>query len=103
MEPGSCSFVLLLIGRVLRRPSGMVSCWRTRARELATLLDAEFRSKPLEHWKQVLDSARITYGLIQTPQEAAQDPQLHANGIVVPIADAGAGLDFTVGSPGSVY
>jgi crotonobetainyl-CoA:carnitine CoA-transferase CaiB-like acyl-CoA transferase len=72
-------------------------------RELAALLDAEFRSKPLEHWKQVLDAARITYGLIQTPQEASQDPQLRANGIVVPISDAGDGLDFTVGSPVSVY
>jgi crotonobetainyl-CoA:carnitine CoA-transferase CaiB-like acyl-CoA transferase len=72
-------------------------------RELAALLDAEFRSQPLEHWKQVLGAARVTYGLIQTPQEAAQDPQLHANGIVVPIADVGDGLAFTVDSPLSVY
>jgi crotonobetainyl-CoA:carnitine CoA-transferase CaiB-like acyl-CoA transferase len=70
---------------------------------LAAILDAEFRSKPLEHWKQVLDAARVTYGLIQSPQEAAQDPQLHANGIVVPISDVGDGLDFTVGNPVSVY
>jgi len=75
----------------------------TSGRELAVLLDTEFRSKPLEHWKQVLDEARITYGLIQTPQEAAQDPQLQANGIVVPIADVDDGPAFTVGSPVSVY
>src|SRR5271168_2772816 len=72
-------------------------------RELADLLDAEFRLKPLEHWKQVLDAAHITYGLIQSPQQAAQDPQLRANGIVAPIEDAGDGLDFTVGNPVSVY
>src|SRR5271156_3386149 len=35
---------------------------------LAAILDAEFRSKPLEHWKQVLDAARVTYGLIQSRQ-----------------------------------
>ena len=73
------------------------------SRELATLLDAEFRSKPLEHWKEVLDAARITYGLIQTPFEAAWDPQLHANGIVIPINGTGEDLPFTVGSPLSVY
>ena len=35
--------------------------------ELAELLDTEFRSQPLAHWKEVLDQARITYGVIQTP------------------------------------
>jgi len=73
------------------------------AGELATLLDAKFRSKPLEEWKKVLDEARITYGLIQTPQEAAQDPQFRANEIYVPIDGVGDGLELTVGSPVSVY
>ena len=33
----------------------------------------------------MLDRARITYGVIQTPEEAADDPQLRANDIVVPL------------------
>ena len=36
------------------------------AAELADLLDAEFRAQPLAHWKEVLDAARIPYGVIQT-------------------------------------
>jgi formyl-CoA transferase len=52
---------------------------------LTALLDAAFRSQPLDHWKEVLDGARITYGVIQTPEETARDPQLHANEIAVPL------------------
>lgn len=66
--------------------------------ELAEVLDAEFRSQPLAHWKVVLDGARVTYGVIQTPEEAAEDPQLLAAGIVVPIEGA-ENLDYTVNNP----
>jgi len=66
--------------------------------ELAAVLDAEFRSQPLAHWKQVLDKARIPYGVIQTPEEAAQDPQLRANDIVVPIEGA-RDVEYTVNNP----
>jgi len=68
------------------------------AAELAALLDAEFRSQPLAHWKEVLNMARIPYGIIQTPEEAAEDPQLRAAGIVVPIEGA-ADLEYTVNNP----
>lgn len=68
------------------------------AGELAKTLDDEFRSRPLSHWKDALDAARIPYGVIQTPEEAAHDPQLRAAGIVVPIEDA-PDLDYTVNNP----
>ena len=68
------------------------------AAELAELLDAEFRTHPFTLWKEVLDQARITYGVIQTPEEAADDPQLRANDIVVPIEGA-KDLDYTVNNP----
>ena len=68
------------------------------AGELAALLDTEFRSQPLAHWEQVLDEARIPYGVIQTPEEAAEDPQLRAANIVVPIEGA-ADLEYTVNNP----
>src|SRR6201997_1259910 len=68
------------------------------AGELAALLDSEFRSQPLAHWKEVLDAARIPYGIIQTPEEAAQDPQLRAAEIVVPIEGA-TDLEYTVNNP----
>jgi crotonobetainyl-CoA:carnitine CoA-transferase CaiB-like acyl-CoA transferase len=68
------------------------------AAALAELLDAEFRSQPLSHWKQVLDQARVTYSLIQTPEQAAKDPQLRANDIVVPLQGDDE-LKFTISSP----
>ncbi len=65
---------------------------------MADLLDAEFRSQPLAHWKEVLDAARLPYGVIQTPEEAAADPQLRAADIVVPIEGA-RDLEYTVNNP----
>jgi crotonobetainyl-CoA:carnitine CoA-transferase CaiB-like acyl-CoA transferase len=68
------------------------------AAELADLLDTEFRAQPLAHWEEVLDEARIPYGVIQTPEEAAEDEQLRAADIVVPIEGA-ADLEYTVNNP----
>ncbi|AGB22064.1 putative acyl-CoA transferase/carnitine dehydratase [Mycobacterium sp. JS623] len=68
------------------------------ASQLAHLLDAEFRKQPLAHWKKVLDEARIPYGVVKTPEEAAKDPQLRAANIVVPIEGA-RDLEFTVNNP----
>jgi crotonobetainyl-CoA:carnitine CoA-transferase CaiB-like acyl-CoA transferase len=52
---------------------------------LTALLEDAFSSQPLAHWKRLFDEQRITYGVIQTPEEAANDPQLRANDIVVPL------------------
>jgi crotonobetainyl-CoA:carnitine CoA-transferase CaiB-like acyl-CoA transferase len=65
---------------------------------ITALLDAAFRSQPLEHWMEALDRARITYGLIQTPEETAHDPQLRANDIVVPLQGAEE-VTETISSP----
>jgi formyl-CoA transferase len=66
--------------------------------ELAGVLEAEFTSQPLSHWKEVLDGARIPYGVIQSAAEAAEDPQLRAAEIVVPIEGA-TDLEYTVNNP----
>ncbi|MFF3562790.1 CaiB/BaiF CoA transferase family protein [Streptomyces sp. NPDC002574] len=68
------------------------------AADLARLLDEAFCSRPFADWKDALARERINYSLIQTPEEAAQDPQLRANDIVVPIEGV-TGLDHTVNSP----
>ncbi|MET8637850.1 CaiB/BaiF CoA transferase family protein [Streptomyces sp. NPDC004096] len=65
---------------------------------LTELLDAEFRSQPFAHWKDALNRERITYSLIQTPEEAAQDPQLRPNDIVVPLEGV-SDLQETINSP----
>ena len=66
--------------------------------ELAGLLEAEFKTQPLARWKEALDGARIPYGVIQTAAEAAEDPQLRAADIVVPIEGA-RDLEYTVNNP----
>jgi crotonobetainyl-CoA:carnitine CoA-transferase CaiB-like acyl-CoA transferase len=66
--------------------------------ELTELLDATFGSQPLAHWQDVLERARITCALIQTPEEAADDPQLRANDIVVRL-HGDESLKETIGSP----
>jgi crotonobetainyl-CoA:carnitine CoA-transferase CaiB-like acyl-CoA transferase len=62
------------------------------------VLEAEFRSQPLAHWQPDLDKARVPYGVVQTPEEAAEDPQLRASGIVVPIEGA-TDVEYTVNNP----
>jgi crotonobetainyl-CoA:carnitine CoA-transferase CaiB-like acyl-CoA transferase len=68
------------------------------SRALTELLDAAFRAQPLAHWKQVLDRAHVTYGVIQTAEEAVEDPQLRANDIVVPLRGDDQ-LEETISSP----
>jgi crotonobetainyl-CoA:carnitine CoA-transferase CaiB-like acyl-CoA transferase len=70
----------------------------TNSAVLTGLLDAEFRSRPLAQWKEVLDRERITYSVIQTPEETAKDPQLRANDIIVPLKGV-SGLEYTINSP----
>jgi crotonobetainyl-CoA:carnitine CoA-transferase CaiB-like acyl-CoA transferase len=65
---------------------------------LTGLLDAEFRSRPLAYWQEVLGREHITYSVIQTPEEAVKDPQLRANDIVVPIQGVSE-LEYTINSP----
>jgi crotonobetainyl-CoA:carnitine CoA-transferase CaiB-like acyl-CoA transferase len=68
------------------------------AAELAAVLEDALGAQPLTHWEKVLDEARIPYGVIKTPEEAAADPQLRAANIVVPIEGA-ADLEYTVNNP----
>jgi crotonobetainyl-CoA:carnitine CoA-transferase CaiB-like acyl-CoA transferase len=69
---------------------------------LVTELDRVFGAHPLEHWRKVLDEARLPYGVVQIPEEIVKDPQLYANDIVVPIVHDGATPRYTVNSPVTV-
>jgi crotonobetainyl-CoA:carnitine CoA-transferase CaiB-like acyl-CoA transferase len=66
---------------------------------LVDILDPIFAAHPLAHWKQVLDAARVIFGVVQIAQEIINDPQLTANGIVVPLELAGRPPSRTVSSP----
>ncbi|MEV7320719.1 CoA transferase [Streptomyces sp. NPDC093970] len=72
---------------------------RAHAAEIVGVLDRTFAARPLAEWRQVLDAVGVTYGVAQTIEEFARDPQLVANGILVPIEDGSAEPHLTVDSP----
>jgi crotonobetainyl-CoA:carnitine CoA-transferase CaiB-like acyl-CoA transferase len=69
------------------------------AAALVEILDPLFAGQPLQYWKRVLDEARVIFGVVQIAQEIINDPQMHENGIFVPITDPEIGATHTVNSP----
>jgi formyl-CoA transferase len=57
----------------------------------------------MAHWREVLEQAHLTFGVVLAPGEVIKDPQLRANGIVVPLDGAGGNLKFTISSPLQVH
>lgn len=64
--------------------------------ELIAIFDAMFATKPLEEWRQVLDKAGITFGIVNTLDDIAHDEQARHAGALVPFAD---GSGTTINSP----
>jgi crotonobetainyl-CoA:carnitine CoA-transferase CaiB-like acyl-CoA transferase len=73
------------------------------AAQLVEILDPMFASQPLAHWKQVLDAGRVIFGVVQVAREIIDDPQLPANGIVVPLELPGGIETRTVSNPIQVF
>jgi formyl-CoA transferase len=71
--------------------------------QLTAILDGVFGAQPMAHWHEVLERAHITFGVVKEPGDVVMDPQLMANGIVVPIEGAAGNLKFTVSSPMQVH
>jgi formyl-CoA transferase len=69
------------------------------AAALVEILDPLFASQSLQYWKRVLDEARVIFGVVQIAQEIINDPQMHENGILIPIDDPEIGATHTVSSP----
>src|SRR4249920_1147750 len=71
--------------------------------QLTAILDEVFASQPMAHWREVFDTAHITFGDVKGPSEVIEDPQLRENGIVVPLEGAGGKLTSTISSPMQVH
>jgi formyl-CoA transferase len=71
--------------------------------QLTAILDELFGSQPMAHWYEVFNGVHVTFGVVREPQEVINDPQLLANGIVVPLEGAGGKLTSTVSSPIQVH
>ncbi|MFJ9480653.1 CaiB/BaiF CoA transferase family protein [Streptomyces mirabilis] len=72
---------------------------RAHAAEIVGLLDKTFATRSLAEWRELLDAAGLTYGVVQTLEECAEDPQLLANQVFVPIDDGSDDPHLTVDSP----
>ena len=55
------------------------------AAQLTAILDAVFGAQPMAYWRDVLDHAHITFGVVRAPGDVIKDPQLRQNEMVVPI------------------
>ena len=69
------------------------------AAALVKILDPLFASQPLAFWKKTLNAARVIFGVAQIAEEIIHDPQLEANGIVVPLDLPGKPAMRTVSNP----
>jgi crotonobetainyl-CoA:carnitine CoA-transferase CaiB-like acyl-CoA transferase len=69
------------------------------AAEIVALLDKVFAARPLAEWRETLDGAGLTYGVVQTLDEAAHDPQFFADGVFVPVEDGSSEPYLTIDSP----
>jgi crotonobetainyl-CoA:carnitine CoA-transferase CaiB-like acyl-CoA transferase len=69
------------------------------AAALVEILDPLFAGQPLAFWKQTLNAARVIFGVVQIAEEIIHDPQLEANGIVVPLDLPGQPAMRTVSNP----
>jgi formyl-CoA transferase len=70
---------------------------------LTLVFDEIFGANPMDHWHSVLAGLGVTFGEVRGPQEVINDPQLRANDIVVPLAEAGDKLTSTISSPIKVH
>jgi formyl-CoA transferase len=71
--------------------------------QLTAILDGIFGSQPMSHWYEVFNGVHVPFGAVREPQEVANDPQLRANDIVVPLEGAGGKLTSTVNSPIQIH
>jgi crotonobetainyl-CoA:carnitine CoA-transferase CaiB-like acyl-CoA transferase len=72
-------------------------------KDLTAIVDKIFCSQPMAHWREVFDKAHIPYGLVHNPVDVMKDPQLRANGIVVPLEGVGGKLNSTISSPIQIH
>lgn len=69
----------------------------SNATELMQILQEEFVKRPLSYWREALDQVHVTFGVVQTINEIARDPQLIDNDVIRQIEN-GDGM-LTVDSP----
>src|SRR5206468_4368125 len=72
---------------------------RANARVLVAILDKVFAAHPWRKWRAVLDAHGLTFGIVRTVDDTADDPQIVARGAPVSIAGPRSGARPTLASP----
>src|SRR5262249_48091027 len=67
--------------------------------ELIRLIDEAFMEQNSDYWRQRLEEYDIAFSVMPTFAEVADDPQFHANDIIVPLEHPRHGSIATVSSP----
>jgi crotonobetainyl-CoA:carnitine CoA-transferase CaiB-like acyl-CoA transferase len=67
--------------------------------ELIQIISQKMKTKPSQHWQELLHIAGIPNGPINNIEELFQDPQVHARNMVVEMAHPTANRIKLVGSP----
>jgi crotonobetainyl-CoA:carnitine CoA-transferase CaiB-like acyl-CoA transferase len=67
--------------------------------ELIEIYDKVFAGKTLDEWRKILDTAGITFGIVNTLDDVIADEQARHAGVIVPFAD---GSGETISSPFNV-
>ncbi len=92
--------------RVLNRPDLLTderfldaSARRLHAYQLREILDNAFMLQPVNYWRVALDKENVVFGVVQTLEELAADPQLIANDIIRTVQNGSGETSYTVDSP----
>lgn len=73
---------------------------KINATALMQELQLAFSAQPISHWREVLDQANVTFGVVQTISEIAVDQQLIENDVIRKIENGDPGTStHTVDSP----
>jgi pimeloyl-ACP methyl ester carboxylesterase len=91
--------VITNVGSQVENAVGLVYVAAMAPAEGEAMLDVAFATRPLAEWRQLFDAAGLTYGVVQTFEEVAHDPQFAADQVLVPVDDGSAQPRLTIDSP----
>ena len=72
---------------------------RENAQALIRILDDVFVQKDWEEWRAILDEAGVAFGLINWPEDVADDRTFEDAGAIVPVGYDDGPVDRTINSP----
>jgi crotonobetainyl-CoA:carnitine CoA-transferase CaiB-like acyl-CoA transferase len=85
----------LLDGERFQSAEGIIA----NTHEIGELIAAAIAAKPFDHWRRHLQTLEGPWAPAQNPLEIVADPQIEANGCLVPVVDADGTTRKLVANP----